>query len=356
MKKLLFFLFTIFLLLPSVNASTTTANEYILMDMNSGRILEGKDYNNPRLIASITKIMTCLIAIESNKLDEKLIVDESILKSYGSGIYIKVGEELTLKDLLYGLMLRSGNDAAAMISSYIAGSEEEFVKLMNSKAKQIGMKNTIFRNSSGLDESDKGNYSTAYDMALLTKYAMQYDEYKKIVSTKKYNLKTNLNYYIWHNKNKLLSHNYITGGKTGYTKRAGRTLVSTATINNLNLIVVTIRDSDDWNTHTSLYEKAKKEYSLYKILDKNNFKIDEEYYKNNLYIKDDFYMALKENEKDKVKTKIKIEKLTKYENEQKVGECLIYLNNNLITSIDIFVKKEEIKNKKKNFWEWIKFW
>ena len=303
------------------------------------------------------KIMTCVLAIESNKLEETVIVDNSINKAYGSGIYIKEKEELTLRDLLYGLMLRSGNDAAVMVSSFIAGSEENFVKLMNSKAKSIGMKHTTFHNSSGLDETDRGNYSTAYDMAILTKYAMQYDEYKKIVSTKKYSLKTNMNYYIWHNKNKLLQYKYITGGKTGYTKKAGRTLVSTATIKNLNLIVVTIRDSDDWNTHTSLYEKAQKEYSLYKVLDKNKFKVEnEEYYKNNIYINKDFYIALKETEKDKVTTKIKIKKLVKYNNGDKVGECLIYLDNNLINSVDIFVKKAESKKHKKNFWEWIKFW
>ena len=356
MKKILLFLLCTNLFIPNIKASTQTAQEYILMDMNSGRILEGKDYNNPRLIASITKIMTCVIAIESNKLEETLTVDDSILKAYGSGIYIKVGEKLKLKDLLYGLMLRSGNDAAAMVSSYVAGSEEEFVKLMNLKAKEIGMKHTIFRNSSGLDENDSGNYSTAYDMALLTKYAMQYDEYKKIVSTKKYSLKTNLNYYVWHNKNKLLSNKYITGGKTGYTKKAGRTLVSTASINNLDLIVVTIKDTDDWNTHISLYEQAKNKYKLYKILDKNKFKIEEKNYKNKIFIKDDFYMALKEDEKNKVSTKIKLEKLDKFENGQNIGQCLIYLNNNLINKINIFVKKEETKNKNKNFWEWIKFW
>ena len=241
-----------------------------------------------------------------------------------------------------------------MISNYIGKTEEEFVNLMNSKAKSIGMKHTIFKNSSGLDENDSGNYSTAYDMALLTKYAMQYDEYKKIVSTKKYSLKTNLNYYIWHNKNKLLSYNYITGGKTGYTKRAGRTLVSTATINKLNLIVVTIRDTDDWNTHIDLYKKAVKKYTTYKVIDKNNLNINDNYYKNKLYIKEDFYMALTENEINKIKTKIKLTKLDRYENNQKVGEYLIYLDNNLINKINIYVKNKDVK--KKSIWEKIKFW
>ena len=266
MKKLLLFLLCLFIFIPRTNASTATAYEYVLMDMDSGRVLQSKNMNTPKLIASITKIMTCILAIENANVDDIVKVDDSISKSYGSGIYISVGEEIKLIDLLYGLMLRSGNDAAIMISTYISGNEEEFVKLMNQKAKEIGMKNTIFYNSSGLDTATIGNLSTAYDMALLTRYAMQNDTYKNIVKTKKHTVKTNLKTYIWHNKNKLLSTEYITGGKTGYTERAKRTLVSTASKDNLNLIVVTIKDSDDWNTHKSLYEEAFNNYKSYLIL------------------------------------------------------------------------------------------
>ena len=253
MKKILLTILICLSFISKVNASTSSAYEYVLMDQATGRVLSSKNANSPRLIASITKIMTCLLAIESNKLNEVITVDESIKKAYGSGIYIEVGEEMTLRDMLYGLMLRSGNDAAVMIASYLAGTEEDFAVLMNNKAKEIGMKNTIFTNSSGLDNETTGNYSTAYDMALLTRYAMQYDEYQKIVGTKKHIVKTNYKTYSWTNKNKLLKYNFITGGKTGYTEKAKRTLVSTATINNMELIVVTIKDSDDWNTHLDLY-------------------------------------------------------------------------------------------------------
>lgn len=363
MKKSLLFIFLFLILIPTVTvkASTETASQYILMDLSTGRILEGKDYNNSKLIASITKIMTSLIAIESNRLDETVIVDESILKSYGSGIYIQVGEELTLRELLYGLMLRSGNDAALMVSTFIAGTEENFVKLMNNKAKEIGMKNTTFVNSSGLDETDDGNHSTAYDMALLTRYAMQYDEYRKIVSTKKYVLKTNYKTYVWHNKNKLLAHDYITGGKTGFTTKARRTLVTTANINNMEFIVVTIKDSDDWNTHTQLYEEAKNKYSLYKVLDKNKFKIENQtYYQSKLYIKDDLYMPLTKEEKNKVTTKIKLEQLKDYNNNDKVGVCQIYIDDKYITEINIYVEKQPNVKEKQNIFtkirELIKFW
>ena len=191
MKRLLLFLFLFFIGINPVLASTNTASSYVLMDQNTGRILTGKNYNNPMLIASITKIMTAIIAIESNRLDEVVTVDESVLKSYGSGIYIQVGEEITLRDLVYGLMLRSGNDAALMIANFVMGSEEEFVEKMNAKAKELGMKNTTFVNSSGLDNTDSGNYSTAYDMALVTSYAMKNKDYRQIVGTKKHTVKTN---------------------------------------------------------------------------------------------------------------------------------------------------------------------
>ena len=180
----------------------------IVMDYSTGTILYEKNANEQLYPASITKIMTAIIAIENKDVNDIVKVDESISKSYGSGIYISVGEEIKLIDLLYGLMLRSGNDAAMMIASYVSGSEEEFVKLMNQKAKELGMKNTIFYNSSGLDTETIGNKSTAYDMALVTRYAMQNETYKSIVKTKKYTVKTNLKTYVWHNKNKLLQYGF----------------------------------------------------------------------------------------------------------------------------------------------------
>lgn len=252
-------------------ASVESAHEYVLMDMTTGRVLAGKNYHTPMLIASITKIMTCLLAIESKKLDDVVVVDDIVKESYGSGIYIEVGEEITLRDLLYGLMLRSGNDAALMIAKYVAGSVPEFVQKMNNRAKEIGMTNTIFNNPSGLDNSDAGNYSTAYDMALLTKVAMEKNEYREIVKTKKHIVKTNKKTYVWHNKNKLLAEDYITGGKTGYTEKARRTLVSTASSDHMDFIVVTIKDSDDWNTHKSLYQYAFSHYEAYRVLNKNRF-------------------------------------------------------------------------------------
>ena len=356
MKKFLLMIILLILFIPKVEASTETAHSYVLMDQTTGRVLASKDKDNPRLIASITKIMTAVLAIESNKLEEIVKVDETVLKSYGSGIYIQVGEELTLKDLLYGLMLRSGNDAAMMIASYVSGSQEKFVEKMNAKAKSIGMKNTTFANPSGLDNSDAGNYSTAYDMALLTRYAMQYDSYREIVKTKNYTVKSNYKTYVWTNKNKLLRYDYITGGKTGYTEKAGRTLVSSATIDNMNLIVVTIRDSDDWNTHTSLYEYAKNNYQSYKVLSKNKFKvIGDNYYKGNFYIAEDVYISLLKKETGNLISHIKLEKLKTYQNGDKVGVNEIYLDDTLLYETDIFITDKKNKDKE-SLWSKIKDW
>ena len=353
MKKILLFLLLLILFITKVEASTSSAYSYVLMDQITGRILSSKDKDSKRLIASITKIMTCVLAIESNKLDNIVVVDSSIKKAYGSGIYIEEGEKITLKDLLYGLMLRSGNDAAEMIANYVGGSTSNFVNMMNNKAKELGMKNTIFYNPSGLP-TPSGNYSSTYDMALLTRYAMKYDIYKEIVSTKKYKVTTNKKTYIWHNKNKLLKYDYITGGKTGYTEESGRTLVSTATINNMNLIVVTIRDSDDWNTHLELYNYAKENYDSYKILNKNKFVLPgESFYTNNtLYIKNDIYIPLNKKESKSLTSHIILSKKKNIINNQKIGAIDIYLDNNKIYEEDIFILKNKQKRKRNILGKW----
>lgn len=358
MKKVFVVLCCLFMLLiPRVKASTSSASSYILMDETTGRVLLSKDMHSKRLIASITKIMTATIAIESGKLDDIVTVDESVLKAYGSGIYIEVGEEMKLKDLVYGLMLRSGNDAAAMIANYVSGSDEEFVNLMNNKAKELGMKNTIFYNPSGLP-TPHGNYSSVYDMALLTRYAMKNDAYREIVGTKKYKVTTNKKTYVWNNKNKLLRYDYITGGKTGYTEESGRTLVSTADIDNMKLIVVTIRDSDDWNTHIELYNYAKDKYYPYKVLNKNKFKVyGDTYYKDStFYIKNDLYIPLLKSETKSLTSHIVLEKKKDYHSYEKIGKNRILLGDTLLYEEDIYIIKNNAKYKKESIFTKIKKW
>ena len=319
MKKLLLF---ILILLP-INVYGISASSYIVMDQDSGRVLEGDNIENERLIASITKIMTCIIALEYGDINEVVKVDDSIIKSYGSGIYIQVGEELTLDDLLYGLMMRSGNDAALQIAKSVTGSIESFVYLMNQKAEMLGMKNTIFINPTGLEDNNGGgNMSSVYDMAILTKYAMNNDNYRRYVSTNNLTVKSSYKTYKWTNKNKLLfSYDYCTGGKTGYTKKAKRTLVTTGSYNDMNIIIVTFNDGNDFNDHKNLYQKYFNSYKRIKVLDKNDS------YGDNIYLKNDFYMISKDG--DNITTRYKIND-GDYSNGEIVGKVEVLLNDKVI--------------------------
>ena len=262
-----------------INASS------IVMDIDSGRILHQNNIHEKKLIASITKIMTAIIAIENNDINAKVTIGKEILTMYGTNIYIEVGEEITIKDLLYGLILRSGNDSAIALAAATSKTEENFVKLMNEKAKEIGMTNTIFENSHGLDEYTQ-NISTSYDMALLSSYAYKNKTYREIASTNKYIAKTKNKTYLWYNRNKLLNnYEYCTGGKNGYTPNAGRTLVTTASKNDLNLTAVTLNISNEYNVHENLYNETFKKYKNYTILDKKTFSIDKNLISQKPYIK-----------------------------------------------------------------------
>lgn len=252
---LLVFFYFIFSMGVSVQAResvSVSANQAVLIEALSGRIIYEKNSHERRPIASITKVMTALVALEYGNLKDKVKVSKRATLTGGSSIYLRVDEEMTLEDLLYGLMLRSGNDAAVAIAEHIAGSVEGFTFLMNEKAAYLGMSNTYFKNPHGLDE--EGHFSSAYDIALLMSHAMENKQFQKISATKTY--KSQNRDYHWFNKNRLLTQLYphSTGGKTGFTKKAGRTLVSTAEKNNVTLIAVTLNASDDWNDHIKLFE------------------------------------------------------------------------------------------------------
>ena len=338
MKKIIFLL----LILIPIKVYGISATSAILMDIDNNVILYEKNINEVRSVASISKIMTAILAIESGKMDDIVVIGDEIDKAYGSGIYIKKGEELTLRDLVYGLMLRSGNDAALSIANYVGGSVDNFVVMMNKKAKEIGMKNTEFNNPSGLDE-DKGNYSTAYDMAKLASYAIKNDEFKKITGTKKYKLKTNMNNYIWNNKNKMLTkYKYSTGGKTGYTEIAKRTLVSYASKDNTNLVVVTLNDGNDWNDHEYLFEYGFNNYKNYTLIKKGNINIyDEAYYKDyTLYVKNNYTYLFNKNVTNNVLFKYQLTKNRNIKNGDIVGNLMIYIGDKKIHSEPIYVKEK----------------
>ena len=358
MKKLVI-AFLLFIVFPT-NILAISASKAIVMDLNSGRVLYDLNKDDPQLIASITKIMTCLIAIMYSDLNKTVVVDEDVVKSYGSSVYLEVGEEIKLLDLLYGLMLRSGNDAATQVAKAVAGTEEAFVYLMNEYASTIGMKNTHFVNPHGLDSNGVGNTSTAYDMALLTKVAMQNETFAHIFGTRSYTAESNLKTYNWEGKNKLFSmYEYTTGGKTGYTEAANRTLVTTASRDNKNLVVVTLNDGNDFVDHKSLYETYFSMYDSILAIDKENFKIDDTYYQDvEFYIKNDYYALVTEEEKEALKINVT---LFKYENIYdgiKIGEAKVMLGDTTLHTESIYAKKIEEKKKeeKEGFFKKILRW
>lgn len=347
----------IVLLLP-IKVQAISASSAIVMDLNTDRIYYEKNSHEERLIASITKIMTCLIAVENTPLDKKIVVGDEILKAFGSAIYIEMGEELTMKDLLLGLMLRSGNDAAMVIAKNVAGNMENFAKLMNEKAQSIGMHNTHFYNAHGLEENNGlGNISTAYDMAILTKYAYQNPTFREIFGTKKAVVKSNKKTYSWTSKNKLIHrYDFITGGKTGFTEKARRTLVTTASKNNIDLVIVTLNDPNDFQDHIALYNEVFNNYQPILVLDKKHFQIkDDKYYQDyKLYIKNDLYLAIKENEKEQIKINYNLTKIKKVQNGDIVGKAEVYLKNKKIGSENIYV--EVTKSNKLTWWQKIVRW
>lgn len=282
MKKI----FSLFLLLflcgcnahKTLQTSNVYATSFIVIEQSSNKILEGYNYNTQRSVASISKIMSAIIVIENMDVNEYLTVPEDIKKVDGSSIYLKVNEKVKVIDLLYGLLLRSGNDAAITLAKGMNNDIQSFVDLMNEKASILSMNNTYFSNPHGLDVNDNGNISTAYDMAILYSYCLKNPLFSKIIATKEYQKYTN--------KNKLLhNYEYCTGGKTGYTKKAKRTLLSSASKDDMHLIIVTLNCGDDFNSHKLTYEKYFNNYNAIKVLKKGENIFD----KDIINIKQDYY-------------------------------------------------------------------
>lgn len=231
------------------DAPQTSAAAFVLMDADSGRVLASQNETQERGIASTTKIMTCLVALEHSELTDRVTVRREHLRE-GSSMYLAEGETLTMEELLYGLLLPSGNDAAECIAAFCGGGDSaRFVAWMNEKAAALGMTRTEFRNPSGLDE--QGHHSCALDMARLAAAAMEEPTFARIASTRTASVGTR----TMSNHNKLLgSFSGCIGLKTGYTDDAGRTLVTCAERGGLRLIAVTLHDGNDWADHAALYE------------------------------------------------------------------------------------------------------
>ena len=246
-----------------IRAQAVSAEKAILLDAVSGRVLYEKNADAQSLIASTTKIMTALVVCEQCNVLDRMRIPKEAVGIEGSSMYLKEGEVLTLQELLYGLMLSSGNDAAVALAIYCGGTVEGFAELMNDKARILGMKNTHFENPNGLDSP--GHYSTARDLAVLAAYAMENPIFAKTVSTK--SIRVGERYLTNHNK-LLWRVEGADGVKTGFTKAAGRILVSSATRDNRRLIAVTLNAPGDWQDHTVLLNDGFARYAVRNIVRK----------------------------------------------------------------------------------------
>lgn len=250
------------LFLP-VKAGAISAECAILIDAQTGRVLYEKQAEEKSLIASTTKIMTALVICEQTNVLDRVKIPKEAVGIEGSSMYLKEGEVLTVQELLYGLMLQSGNDAAVALAIYCGGTVEGFTELMNDKAHRLGMTQSHFANPNGLDSP--GNYSTARDMALLTAYAMQNPIFAQTVSTKTITIGER----CLRNHNKLLWQlEGANGVKTGYTKAAGRILISSVTRMGRRLIAVTFNDPNDWQDHKALIEDGFSRFTVQKLIQK----------------------------------------------------------------------------------------
>lgn len=244
------------LLAGPAGAVETSAASAALIEQSSGRVLYEQNAGQERLIASITKIMTAITALEhGDKTREYTVTVQDMAE--GSSMYLKPGDVLRLEELLYGLMLASGNDAALAVAHCVSGSVEAFVELMNETARHLGLTHTHFVNPNGLDA--EGHYSSAGDMAALAAYALQNQDFRRIVSTASITIGDR--YLANHNKLLRMCEGCI-GVKTGFTKAAGRTLVSAAVRDGMTLVCATLNDGNDWNDHMALLDYGFANYHM----------------------------------------------------------------------------------------------
>lgn len=261
MKKKRFFAVLIIISLITLpfsfkaSAVSNSAKAAVVINGDTGEVIYAKNQSERLPMASTTKIMTGLLLCEYGNLDREITVTDEMVRVEGSSMGLLCGDKVTLHDLLYGLMLASGNDAANTIAIVIAGSCQKFAEMMNNKAKEIGLSNTSFVTPSGLD--DQNHYSTAYDMALLTKYALKNADFAAAVSSKS----ATLNYGNPPYRRTLTNHNKLLnmvdgciGVKTGFTKKSGRCLVSAVKRDGKFIITVTLNDPNDWADHKALIE------------------------------------------------------------------------------------------------------
>lgn len=269
----LFFSVLIFLSasIPSVGALSPSAESAVLIDAQSGEVLYGKNEDTPRPMASTTKIMTALVALENADVNDVIEIADEAIGVEGSSIYLQKGERMTLLELLYAMLLQSANDAAVAIAVGVGGSVPRFAEMMNEKARSLGLTVTHFENPNGLDA--EGHVTTAKELARITAEALKNPVFAEIVSTYKKKISgPDGSVRVVVNHNKLLNmYNGCIGVKTGFTKKSGRCLVSAAQRESLTLIAVTLSAPDDWNDHMALLDYGFENYLCEILCDEGGF-------------------------------------------------------------------------------------
>ena len=361
MKKSVSIILIITLLVFTININATasffiTAESAILLDATTGQILYQKNIHQPRPPASTTKIMTGILAIENGNLTDEVEASIKAAHEGGSSIYLSPGEKLTLEELIYGLLIKSGNDAAVAIAQHIGGSIDNFAQMMNFKAKQVGALNTNFKNPNGLPQ--EGHLTTAYDLAKITRYALKNDLFAKVVATPKKRISWPGHNWdrILNNTNKLLARSdFVDGVKTGYTKAAGRCLVASATKDGRQLISVVLKSNQMWQDSLNLLNYGYDHFKKINIVNQGEIvdQIEVSGRKLNVKAAQNFYKILAQEERLNLSKKLKYkEKLTlPILAGEKVGDLLLYdQNNNLITQITLISDRRVDLAKSSQFW------
>lgn len=309
----------------------------IVMDLTNGRIIHQENIDEPLLVASAVKIMTAMIIIEQGHLDEMITINKQINQAYGSKIGLEVNETIRRRDLLYALLLKSANDAALALAIDHSHNEILFAKIMNQKAQEIGLKQTVFQNASGLDDITQ-NKMSARDLAVLYRYAMNNEIFRNIVQTKDYSFQTNKHQFDFKNKNQLLKYKSVTGGKSGYTSRSGKVLITSTKRGATELLIVTINDGY-YRKHIDLYKKYWQQYYSPRLINKDKYRVPKtKYYtKNQLIIKEDFRYLVTTEELKAIKRKLIITKYTK-KSKMKVGYIRLDLNDKYLGRVGVYTK------------------
>ncbi len=350
LKKLIAFIICFSVLPTPCRAFSVSAGASIVICADTNQVLYGENQHKKMGIASTTKIMTAIIALENGNTTDIVTISQNAASQEGSSVYLKPGDKVLLCDLLYALMLNSGNDAAMAIAEHIAKTPDEFAVLMNEKAAELGCRNTHFINPSGLP--DDSHYSTAYDMAIIMSYAIKNDEFAKIVATREHQIKTADSITYLKNHNKLLwQYPDCTGGKTGFTKASGRCFVSCAEKDGVRLVSVTLDAPDDWNDHKNLLDFGFDKAEMTPVLLQNEILCTRRIRgaRLNILAGDDFSIPLKNGRKRHITLKVNLDETINGEINYgtHLGYGDIYVGNVLAGTVEL-ISGQSIQGAKRN--------